>query len=119
MDDVDHLEADQILINLLAPHSERALARAESRSHNLMTSATKYGRAVETLLVTSPPRTELRLCPATGRVFLIAACLLILSAPLFARDWRISNFQDTVSIGADGSAAVRERITLVFVGEFH
>ncbi len=36
-----------------------------------------------------------------------------------ARNWRISDFKDTIAIGGDGSALVSEKITLVFVGEWH
>ena len=45
--------------------------------------------------------------------------LLLFSPPLFAKSWRVADFNDTISIGADGSAAVHERITVVFVGEWH
>ncbi len=50
---------------------------------------------------------------------LLCGCTILLVTPVFARDWRISDYQDTISIGADGSTVVHERITLVFVGEFH
>ncbi len=51
------------------------------------------------------------------RIFAIA---LVLSAcPLFARDWRIADFQDTIHISQDGSTSVHERITLSFIGEWH
>jgi len=36
-----------------------------------------------------------------------------------ANSWRISDFQDNISVNKDGSAVVTERITLVFVGEWH
>ncbi|MBZ5616755.1 MAG: DUF2207 domain-containing protein [Acidobacteriia bacterium] len=35
------------------------------------------------------------------------------------RNWRIADFKDTIAIGGDGSALVSEKITLVFVGEWH
>ena len=46
-------------------------------------------------------------------------CLLVLSIPAAARSWRIADYNDTIVIGGDGSAAVSERITLVFVGDWH
>jgi len=36
-----------------------------------------------------------------------------------ARNWRISDFKDNISIAEDGTAQVNEKITLVFVGEWH
>ena len=47
-------------------------------------------------------------------IFFILCC-----APLFAESWRISNFEDTISVSADGSTLVKERINLVFVGTWH
>ncbi len=44
---------------------------------------------------------------------------LALSAPAWARDWRISNFHSDIVINSDGRAAVTERITLVFSGAFN
>ena len=41
----------------------------------------------------------------------------LLPAP--AKSWRISNFQDTITVNSDGSAMVNETITLNFVGEWH
>jgi len=54
-----------------------------------------------------------------------AVCWLIAIAgivgkalPASARSWRIADFNDNIAIGADGSTAVHERITLVFDGSF-
>src|SRR5690349_15085343 len=52
------------------------------------------------------------------RTLLVVACLCVFVSPLYARSWRIANFNDTIIVGGDGSAMVSERITLVFVGEF-
>jgi hypothetical protein len=41
------------------------------------------------------------------------------AAPLFAKSWRITDFRDDISISEDGTAAVQERITLSFVGQWH
>ncbi len=58
---------------------------------------------------------------ATGfrRKLLFLACVILLAAPLFAQSWRIANFEDTISISADGSTLVKERINLVFIGQWH
>src|SRR6266849_1975805 len=46
-------------------------------------------------------------------------CVVLFAAPLAAKSWRIADYSDTITIGGDGSTAVHERITLVFVGEWH
>ena len=55
------------------------------------------------------------------RLYRVACvCLLIVFAsPLFARSWRVADFNDVISVQEDGSAVVRERITLAFDGEWH
>ena len=70
---------------------------------------------VQTLLATSPRRSQLRFYKAAAICFL----LIIFAAPLFARSWRVTDYNDTISIHEDGSAAVHERITLAFDGEWH
>jgi uncharacterized membrane protein len=50
---------------------------------------------------------------------LLLATILALAAPAAAKSWRISNFQDTITVNDDGSALVNETISLVFVGEWH
>jgi uncharacterized membrane protein len=54
-----------------------------------------------------------------ARCFLLLACVFLLSCSAAARDWRVSDFHDTIGIGADGSASVEEKIELVFKGEWH
>jgi Predicted membrane protein (DUF2207) len=49
--------------------------------------------------------------------WLLAVCGV--ATPLAAKSWRIADFQDTINVQTDGSALVSERITLVFVGEWH
>jgi uncharacterized membrane protein len=49
----------------------------------------------------------------------VVAFLLTLCAPLFAKSWRVTDFNDAISVAEDGSAVVRERITLSFEGEWH
>ena len=36
-----------------------------------------------------------------------------------AKSWRVSDFQDNITVNRDGSAVVTERITLAFEGEWH
>jgi len=50
---------------------------------------------------------------------LLLVCFVVRTVPVFAQNWRIADFQDTVMIAGDGSALVKERITLVFVGTWH
>src|ERR1700749_718957 len=45
--------------------------------------------------------------------------VLALSSTAQAKSWRITDFRDTISIAADGTALVSEKITLSFVGEWH
>jgi hypothetical protein len=52
----------------------------------------------------------------------ILSLFLLLAASAVAaqaRSWRVKDFQDTISIAADGSALVSEKITLAFNGEWH
>jgi uncharacterized membrane protein YgcG len=60
-------------------------------------------------------RSELRLYRTVASCFL----LVIFATPLFARSWRVADFSDTITVHEDGSAAVHERITLAFDGEWH
>ena len=53
------------------------------------------------------------------RFLLLLATILAFAAPAVAKSWRISNFQDSITVKSDGSALVNETITLVFVGEWH
>jgi len=57
----------------------------------------------------------------TKRRLLLLSLLLALAATASAqpRNWRVADFKDTISIAADGTALVSEKITLVFVGEWH
>jgi uncharacterized membrane protein len=49
---------------------------------------------------------------------LLLATILAFAAPAAAKSWRISNFQDTITVNDDGSALVKETIALVFVGDW-
>jgi len=64
-----------------------------------------------------PRAALLRRSPTRGLSLVLG--LLLFASPLFARSWRMADFNDTISVGEDGSEAVRERLTLVFDGEWH
>src|SRR5438270_7263730 len=49
----------------------------------------------------------------------LAAFLLLVTTLASAKSWRISDFQDTITVNQDGSAVVTERISLSFEGEWH
>jgi len=66
-------------------------------------------------LVSNLSRRKLRLYRSAANCFL----LVLLASPLFARNWRVTDYNDTISIHENGSAAVHERITLAFDGEWH
>ena len=57
----------------------------------------------------------------TNRRLLVLFLLFALAATASAqaRNWHIADFKDTISIAPDGTALVSEKITLVFVGEWH
>jgi uncharacterized membrane protein YgcG len=56
---------------------------------------------------------------AKPRFALLVGCILLFGLPLYARSWRVADFQDTIGINHEGTAVVTEHITLVFIGEFH
>ena len=87
----------------------RGVGRNRDSSSLSLLGMTKAG------LVGGLRRSELRLYRTVATCFL----LVIFATPLFARSWRIADFSDTISVHEDGSAAVHERITLAFDGEWH
>ncbi|HUC29053.1 MAG TPA: DUF2207 domain-containing protein, partial [Candidatus Acidoferrum sp.] len=54
-----------------------------------------------------------------AKTALLALLFCAVSIPAKAKSWRVADFQDHIHINQDGSAEVSERITLVFVGEWH
>jgi uncharacterized membrane protein YgcG len=54
-----------------------------------------------------------------GFSVLLLGLLAQVQAAAQARNWRITDFKDNISIAEDGTAQVNEKITLVFVGEWH
>ncbi len=80
-----------------------------------MTSAAKAGTdAVQTAALKGCATQE-----RITRLLLLSIFLLFFASPLFARSWRVADYNDAITISLDGSAAVQERITLNFVGEWH
>src|SRR5579863_4806133 len=75
---------------------------------------------VETLLATSyrQYRRSRQRCSQL-RLYELGVFLLFFVSPLFGKSWRVADFQDNITVDRDGSAVVTERITLVFVGEWH
>jgi len=67
----------------------------------------------------SPRRRRFDLHRVTRALFFLLACLATFAVPASAKNWRVTDFQDSITIGGDGSALIRERITLAFVGEWH
>jgi len=52
------------------------------------------------------------------RIFLVLA---LSPALAFAqgKSWHVTDFKDTISVSADGTALISEKLTIVFVGEWH
>jgi Predicted membrane protein (DUF2207) len=57
----------------------------------------------------------------TKRLLIVLSFLFAVVAPSVAqvRNWRITDFHDSIAIAADGTALVSEKITLAFAGEWH
>lgn len=55
----------------------------------------------------------------TAKAILVALLVCILAGVAQAKSWRVTDFQDTITVNQDGTAVVEERITLAFVGEWH
>jgi len=53
------------------------------------------------------------------KIALLAILFPISTGIATAKSWRIADFQDNITVDQDGSALVTERVSLVFVGEWH
>ena len=53
----------------------------------------------------------MRLTRIIGLVAGAAAIILALASPLAAKSWRITDFQDTITVNPDGSAVVTTRLS--------
>src|ERR1700689_5400282 len=60
-----------------------------------------------------------RTASTTNKFIFVFATILIFVLPCAAKSWRVSNFQDNITVNPDGSALVNETITLNFDGIFH
>ncbi len=74
--------------------------------------------------VPSVPLCGVPLCAPVSPVvkllpLLLALLLVAVPAQAQARNWRVTDFKDTISIAPDGTALVSEKITLTFVGQWH
>lgn len=54
-----------------------------------------------------------------GTLLVSIACILLLAGSSWARSWRVTDYDDTILIGQDGTAVIHERITLAFQGNWH
>jgi uncharacterized membrane protein YgcG len=52
-------------------------------------------------------------------LLLLGPLIITGSAQAQSHSWRVADFKDTISIAADGTALVSEKITVTFVGEWH
>ena len=68
--------------------------------------------------------TRTSLCASVSSVVKLL-CVLLLglwlgpSSAAQVRSWRVADFKDTISVVPDGSALISEKISLVFIGEWH
>src|ERR1700752_2498976 len=53
------------------------------------------------------------------KILFLALLVCSLAGIAAAKAWRITDFQDSITVNTNGSALVNERITLAFEGEFH
>jgi uncharacterized membrane protein YgcG len=69
----------------------------------------------------SSVETQLTASPRCWRRSLCSLLLIVLAValPAHARSWRIADYNDSISVGGDGSTVVHEHITLAFIGEWH
>jgi uncharacterized membrane protein YgcG len=70
---------------------------------------------VKTLLATHGSGGGRRLYPAAVGLLTF---LVALATPVAAKSWRITDFSDNITVNADGSAVITERISLVFEGQW-
>ena len=53
------------------------------------------------------------------KIWLLALLLCVVPTIAAAKSWRVSDFQDTITVDKDGTAIVVERISLAFQGAWH
>src|ERR1700691_944457 len=106
-------------MTLLSCHSTLSPCHSDDRLPNVCHSEERKRRGILVFLRAERKPRSLASLGMTLKILLLLATMLALAAPLFAKSWRISNFQDTITVNPDGSALVNETITLKFVGEWH
>jgi uncharacterized membrane protein YgcG len=57
--------------------------------------------------------------PFHVRVLFLLLTLFAAALPAAAKSWRVADFNDVITIGGDGSSQISERVTLVFIGDWH
>src|SRR3989442_871011 len=77
----------------------------------------KATSSVETSIAASAARGRAR--RSELRLYNVIAVVLAFASPLTAKSWRVADLQDIIPINQEGSSVVNQRITLVFVGEWH
>jgi hypothetical protein len=95
-------------------HPDRSVAIGSSNRNAEWRACPEQAKRAEGDLLLRRPAAS-----TTKALILLLATILALTVPLAAKSWRISNFQDTITVNADGSALVNETITLNFIGEWH
>ncbi len=70
------------------------------------------------------PTSRFPQCPSVSSVvklllLLLLATLLVVTSAAQGHNWHVADFKGTISIAANGSALVSEKITVVFVGGWH
>jgi uncharacterized membrane protein YgcG len=108
-------ETASLPVLLLSSLAKRGIWVLRGVGRNRDSSSLSLLGMTKSALVGGLRRSELRLYRTVASCFL----LVIFATPLFARSWRVADFSDTISVHEDGSAAVHERITLAFDGEWH
>src|ERR1700751_982881 len=53
------------------------------------------------------------------RVVFLLFMFFAAALPAAGKSWRVADFDDVITIGGDGSSQIRERITLVFIADWH
>jgi uncharacterized membrane protein YgcG len=108
-------ETASLPVLLLSSLAKRGIWVLRGVGRNRDSSSLSLLGMTKSALVGGLRRSELRLYRTVASCFL----LVIFATPLFARSWRVADLSDTISVHEDGSAAVHERITLAFDGEWH
>jgi uncharacterized membrane protein YgcG len=94
-------------------------ASAPRKAFSLERGFSPWGRTFSAARVLSHERGDSCLYETGTSILLFLVTLIAFATPAAAKSWRVSNFQDTITVNKDGSALVNETITLNFEGEWH